>query len=221
MGWRDKYNVHPAADVFPMMEGEELAALVEDIKTKGLKTPITMHKNGVLLDGRNRLHALDLAGLELPRRMVNVYSGDDPVGLILSANAYRRQLSKQEWADAIVAAVQAAEDAKARAEKKPRQDGEVFAKGGRGRVNKVKAKAIEEGKKRGISERTIERAVAKAESKKANGKRPPETKKRHTAALGLLTAEQKAMAVEDIEAAVAALIAIRDQLRSKDQEAAA
>src|SRR5262245_1175856 len=104
MGWRDKYNVHPAADVFPMMEGEELAALVEDIKTKGLKTPITMHKNGVLLDGRNRLHALDLAGLELPRRMVNVYSGDDPVGLILSANAYRRQLSKQDWADAIVAA---------------------------------------------------------------------------------------------------------------------
>ena len=25
MSWRDKYKVHPTADVFPMMSGEELA----------------------------------------------------------------------------------------------------------------------------------------------------------------------------------------------------
>ena len=34
MGWRDKYKVHPAADVFPMM-GEELDALAADIKAQG------------------------------------------------------------------------------------------------------------------------------------------------------------------------------------------
>ena len=36
MGWRDKYKVHPAADVFPMMSDEELAELGEDIKKNGL-----------------------------------------------------------------------------------------------------------------------------------------------------------------------------------------
>lgn len=75
MGWRDNFGVHPAADVFPMMPEEELDALAADIKANGLRTPISFF--GVaeserkddsevsLADGRNRLEAMDRAGVEL------------------------------------------------------------------------------------------------------------------------------------------------------------
>jgi ParB-like chromosome segregation protein Spo0J len=63
MGWRNKYRVHPTADVLPMMSDEELAELGEDIKSNGLKEPITFDREGVLLDGRNRLEAMERAGI--------------------------------------------------------------------------------------------------------------------------------------------------------------
>jgi hypothetical protein len=36
MAWRDKYKVHPYADHYPMMEGEQFADLVRDITEKAL-----------------------------------------------------------------------------------------------------------------------------------------------------------------------------------------
>ena len=51
------YKVHPAASFFPLIEGEEFDALVMSIKTVGLMNPIIL-KNGMLIDGRNRLRAV-------------------------------------------------------------------------------------------------------------------------------------------------------------------
>ena len=43
MSWRDTYEVHPAADVFPMVSDEELTALGEEIAEKnGLREPIKL-----------------------------------------------------------------------------------------------------------------------------------------------------------------------------------
>ena len=39
--WRDKYKVHPAADVFPMMSDEGLAQVGQDIRAHGLKEPLS------------------------------------------------------------------------------------------------------------------------------------------------------------------------------------
>jgi ParB/Sulfiredoxin domain len=68
MSWRDKYKVHPAADVFPMMSDERLAELGEDIKKNGLTIPVLFWngdgKGPVLIDGRNRLEACERVGVE-------------------------------------------------------------------------------------------------------------------------------------------------------------
>jgi hypothetical protein len=65
--------VHPAAELFPMMSEAELRELGEDIKANGLRMSITLvdwpgspvkadGKPVALLDGRNRLDALELTG---------------------------------------------------------------------------------------------------------------------------------------------------------------
>jgi len=61
--WRDHLPVHPAAELFPMMSEAELRELGEDIKANGLRSPIIVY-DGQLLDGRNRLDAMALVGIE-------------------------------------------------------------------------------------------------------------------------------------------------------------
>jgi hypothetical protein len=55
--------VHPAADLFPLMSEAELRELGEDIKANGLRASIVLYK-GKLLDGRNRLDAMELVGVK-------------------------------------------------------------------------------------------------------------------------------------------------------------
>jgi hypothetical protein len=169
-GWRSKYKVHPAADVFPMMKGQPLADLVEDIRTKGLTTPIMFDRDGRLMDGRCRLQALELAGMEPDESQMKTYEGDDPVGWIISANINRRHLNKKQKADVIVAALRVAEQANDDAEKLDQV--EPVSRGGRGKVNETRAKAVRMGETVGISESTMKRSLAEAAGKKANRKQP-------------------------------------------------
>jgi N6-adenosine-specific RNA methylase IME4/ParB-like chromosome segregation protein Spo0J len=83
---------HPYANIFPLIEGEEFDALVEDICANGLKYPIVVCE-GQVLDGRNRLHACELAGVE-PR--FEVYDGDDPLSHVVSLNIKRRHLDASQ-----------------------------------------------------------------------------------------------------------------------------
>ena len=63
MSWRDHLPIHPAAEEFPLMPEAELQELGEDIKANGLRSPIVIYR-GKLLDGRNRLDAMELVGIE-------------------------------------------------------------------------------------------------------------------------------------------------------------
>ena len=93
--------VHPAADVFPMLDQDELTALAVDIKNNGLQHPIVIGEiDGVdtLIDGRNRLAACKLASVEPETKRIN---GIEPEALILSENIHRRHMSKGQQAMAV------------------------------------------------------------------------------------------------------------------------
>src|SRR5947209_6736957 len=85
---------HPLADFFPLMDGSEYQALVEDIGTRGLINPIIM-LDGMILDGRNRYRACIDAGV--PVRTEN-FTGNDPLGWVMSANVRRRYLNESQRA---------------------------------------------------------------------------------------------------------------------------
>jgi hypothetical protein len=95
---RRKLRNHPYAELFPMMTATELEALSEDIAANGLRHPIVTYQ-GAVLDGRNRLLACEKASVE-PR--FEEYDGDDPLGLVISLNVQRRDLTRAQRA--IVAA---------------------------------------------------------------------------------------------------------------------
>jgi len=83
-------GIHPAADLFPMVEGDEFRELCADVKERGLAQPITIWTDGTLLDGRNRLMACYETNQEL---VLDRYEGSDPVQFSLSANLHRRHLN--------------------------------------------------------------------------------------------------------------------------------
>jgi len=92
-------EAHPIADIFPMLEDEELEELADDIKERGLLHPIVLDQEGQILDGRNRLSACNLAGVE-PH--FTTYEGDDPGGYALATNINRRHLTKGQQAMIVV-----------------------------------------------------------------------------------------------------------------------
>jgi ParB/Sulfiredoxin domain len=90
-------NVHPAAEVFPMLSDDELDELAADVKANGLLHPIVV-KGDLLVDGRNRREACRRAGVE---PQVEELNGTDPVAYILATNVNRRHLTKGQRAMAV------------------------------------------------------------------------------------------------------------------------
>jgi len=88
-------RVHPAADLFPMLPGDELQALAEDIRANGLAVPVVIDAENRIVDGRNRLAACKLAGVE-PR--FEQLGARDPLTYIFSMNISRRHLTKGQAA---------------------------------------------------------------------------------------------------------------------------
>jgi ParB-like chromosome segregation protein Spo0J len=87
---------HEAANIFPMMEGSEFEALIEDIRKNGLHDEIYLFE-GKIIDGRNRYKACKAAGVN--PRMGNVKidgAAFDPVAFVLSKNLHRRHLTPSQ-----------------------------------------------------------------------------------------------------------------------------
>lgn len=84
------YPVHPAAGFFPLLEGGELWDLATSIKSDGLLHPVVLC-GGAVLDGRNRLRACEIAGVE-PLTVEWKGSGD-PSSWVTAQNLVRRHMS--------------------------------------------------------------------------------------------------------------------------------
>src|ERR1041385_6910661 len=110
--WRDVIKAHEAADAFPCLSADELRKLADDINAHGLKEKVTLWTpddggEAVLLDGRNRLDAMEAAGIGfLEGRTISpayatVLTGGDPYQYVLSKNIHRRHLTKQQKVELI------------------------------------------------------------------------------------------------------------------------
>lgn len=88
------YEVHPFADRFPLIDGEEFDELVADIKRNGLRDPILLTRDGrMLIDGRNRYRACVAATADpVFDRLPAHYTEGMILDLIVSKNIERRHL---------------------------------------------------------------------------------------------------------------------------------
>ncbi|MCJ0906243.1 ParB N-terminal domain-containing protein [Rhodococcus sp. ARC_M6] len=94
-------GIHPYAEKFPMLQEVELSELADSIRANGLRNPIVVTLDGLLLDGRNRREACARAGVT---PTVVVYEGDDFAEYVIDCNSARRNLTSGQRAmcDALV-----------------------------------------------------------------------------------------------------------------------
>lgn len=114
MTWRDKLLVHPACDRFRLMNEEEFKAFVEDIKVNGMiELPVRWtdeRGRTYLLDGRNRMNAAEILGIEV--KFQDYFLDDiDPEDYVISANVHRRHLSREEKRAIIIESIKKDPDA--------------------------------------------------------------------------------------------------------------
>jgi ParB-like nuclease domain len=112
--WRSWLRVHPLADRFPLLletDTDALKELAEDIKKNGQREPATYIKDAtgqiILLDGRNRLDALELLGRKIELNDSTIFqqqlSADiDIYAYIASKNIHRRHLTAKRKRELMV-----------------------------------------------------------------------------------------------------------------------
>lgn len=98
------FGVHPYADKLPLLSDDELDELAASIAAHGLRNPIIVTPDGLVLDGRNRLLACERADVS-PQAIV--YEGDDLAEFIIDANITRRNMSTGARAMATALVLQA------------------------------------------------------------------------------------------------------------------
>lgn len=90
---------HPVANIFPLLQGQELEDLKADIAANGLIEPIWIHPDGRIIDGRNRWLACVETNTNADFR---TYNGDLStsalVRFVVSLNLKRRHLNSGQLA---------------------------------------------------------------------------------------------------------------------------
>lgn len=90
-----EFEVHPLADLFPLVEGQEYEDLRTSVRENGVVNRVTLYQ-GKILDGRNRMRAAIAEGVHVPTH--NLPDDADPVAFVLSQNIMRRHLTPHDRA---------------------------------------------------------------------------------------------------------------------------
>ena len=108
--WIGEYPVHPVASLFPMIDDDALNALAEDIKKNGQREPILVAfldgrelNEPVVVDGRNRFKACEIAGVEPEFSNDYVMEPHEIGPWVISHNLHRRHLTTSQKAAVAVA----------------------------------------------------------------------------------------------------------------------
>jgi hypothetical protein len=201
--WRDVYKPHRAAELFPILPKDERRKLGEDIAKNGLKERVILYTadhsdNYVVLDGRNRLDAMESVGIPtLENRdskwrikseiasyctaaspdwttYISIDRAEipDPYAYVISKNIHRRHLTKKQQAEIIARAMMAAENDFA---KSARSFNPESGKCGGSTKDPIKEKIVNKAKEYDIGKRTAENGYANV---KGPTQKPRKTSKR-------------------------------------------
>lgn len=92
-------GVHPAAEAWPMLDEADLRLLADDIRTNGQLYPIIATKAGLIVAGRNRYAACQIAGVA-PTVEIRDLTDDQVRALVVSENRRRRHMPESALAAA-------------------------------------------------------------------------------------------------------------------------
>ena len=90
-------SAHPAAEIFPLLVGEPRDEMIANVRAHGLRTPITLHPDGRILDGRNRYEACLETGTPVRWETWDGEPGSE-LEWVLSVNLHRRHLDESQRA---------------------------------------------------------------------------------------------------------------------------
>jgi ParB-like chromosome segregation protein Spo0J len=173
------YEPHPLALAFPPMHEESLSELVEDIKQYGLRDSIVLYEDKIL-DGVQRYTACQLAKVKPGYVQFESLSEEvrehGPARFVISVNARRRHLTKQQIVEAIDKALKLENASKEGISHKD------YEKAGRPK-DEHKERVVKEAAKQGISKPTVEKVLGRQPDRpkierpskpKANPEKPKE-----------------------------------------------
>ena len=95
----EQLEQHPLSAAWPAMGDSEWQEFLDDVKANGIREPILLHE-GQILDGWHRYRASQELGRTCP--MDQWDPSLDPVALVISRNAARRNITAKEKAKAVL-----------------------------------------------------------------------------------------------------------------------
>ena len=88
-------KAHRYAAIFPLLKGDALQELADDIAAHGLREPVVTYR-GEILDGRNRYAACQAAGVPCRFAPAPVDDDEGALRLVMSLNMHRRHLTESQ-----------------------------------------------------------------------------------------------------------------------------
>ena len=147
---------HPISNIFPAMNSDDYARLVESIRINGLLEPIWLFDDQIL-DGRHRYRACNETGTK-PKFQIFTGSEEAAMAFSLSRNLERRHLTTEQKA-ALGVSIKAYEAERAKERQGTRTDiVENFPQGDAGKARDKAGEAV------GVAGKTIDKAEKIAEA---------------------------------------------------------